>query len=82
MLVNAKNWSVKNQWDDKQMGKIGNYANTKHPFTRVQVTKKGLDKLADHVGRVREIVGYDTPFGRRPFWPLRCKTPLFRLARP
>lgn len=67
MLVNANNWSVKKQWDDKEMGKLGNYASTKHPFTRIQITKKGLDKLVEHVGKVRDIVGYDTPLAADHF---------------
>ena len=67
LLVNGNNWSVKRQWSDSEPGKVGNYSNTKHPFTRIQVTKKGLDKLVDHVGRVREIVGYDTPLAADHF---------------
>ncbi|CCH57232.1 Galactonate dehydratase [Fibrisoma limi BUZ 3] len=67
MLVNANNWSVKRQWDDKEMGKLGNYATTKHPFTRIQITKKGIDALVEHVGRVRDIVGYDTPLAADHF---------------
>ncbi|QIP17265.1 mandelate racemase/muconate lactonizing enzyme family protein [Spirosoma aureum] len=67
MLVNANNWSVKRQWNDSEPGKLGNYANTKHPFTRIQVTKKGLDRLVEHVGKVREIVGYDTPLAADHF---------------
>lgn len=67
MLVNANNWSVKRQWNDTEPGKLGNYANTKHPFTRIQVTKKGLDKLVEHVGKVRDIVGYDTPLAADHF---------------
>lgn len=67
MLVGASGWSVKNQYNPNTGGKIGNYAMTKHPFTRIQVTKKGLDKLVEHVGRVREIVGYDTPLSADHF---------------
>ena len=67
MLVNANNWSVKRQWDEKEAGKLGNYANTRHPFTRIQITKKGLDALVDHVGRVRDIVGYETPLAADHF---------------
>jgi len=66
-LVNAKNWSVKQAYNDQQLGKIGNYANTRHPFTRIQVTKKGLDRLVEHVGKVRDIVGYETPLAADHF---------------
>jgi len=67
MLVGASQWSVKRAYDPTTGGKMGNYAMTKHPFTRIQVTKKGIDKLAEHVGRVREIVGYDTPLAADHF---------------
>lgn len=67
MLVGASQWSVKNAYNPTTGGKLGNYAMTKHPFTRIQVTKKGLDKLVEHVGRVREIVGYDTPLSADHF---------------
>jgi len=32
-----------------------------HPFAGIQVTRKGVEYLADYVGTVREIVGYDIP---------------------
>jgi len=71
MLVGANVWDVKNQWSGNVMspgGKlVGNYGLTKHPFTRVQVTKKGIDKLVDHVGRVRELVGYEIPLAADHF---------------
>ena len=67
MLVGASQWSVKNAYNATTGGKIGNYAMTKHPFTRIQVTKKGLDKLVEHVGKVRDIVGYDTPLSADHF---------------
>lgn len=67
-LVGAKQWSVKNQYrDNGETGKTGNYAMTRHPFTRIQVTKKGLDQLVEHVGKVRDIVGYETPLAADHF---------------
>ncbi|AQG80851.1 mandelate racemase/muconate lactonizing enzyme family protein [Spirosoma montaniterrae] len=67
MLVGAKQWSVKQPYNANEPGKIGNYAMTRHPFTRIQITKKGLDRLVEHVGRVREIVGYETPLAADHF---------------
>lgn len=67
MLVGADVWDVKNQYGNSKQMKAGNYGMTKHPFTRVQVTKKGIDKLVNHVGRVRDIVGYDTPMSADHF---------------
>jgi len=37
------------------------YENTKHPFTQIQITDKGLEELAKIVENVRNIVGYDIP---------------------
>lgn len=37
------------------------YANTKHPFTGIQITEKGLDALAAKVDKVRSMVGYEIP---------------------
>lgn len=46
-----------NQWQGGYMS----YANTKHAFTGVQITEKGLDELAKIVHSVREMVGYEIP---------------------
>jgi L-alanine-DL-glutamate epimerase-like enolase superfamily enzyme len=34
---------------------------TMHPFTGIEVTAQGVEYLADYVGTVRSIVGYDIP---------------------
>ena len=59
-LVNQKFWQDNGtigQWD----GKYISYANTKHPFTQIQITDKGLDELAKIVDNVRNMVGYEIP---------------------
>ena len=45
------------QWQGGYMS----YANTKHPFTGIQITEKGLDELAKIVDNVRSMVGYEIP---------------------
>lgn len=35
--------------------------NTKHAFTPVQYTEKGLEALGEYVGTIRDIVGWDIP---------------------
>lgn len=35
--------------------------NVMHPFAGIQVTKKGVEHLAEYVATVRDIVGYDIP---------------------
>ena len=67
MLVGADVWDVANQYGNSKQSKVGNYGMTKHPFTRIQVTKKGIDRLVDHVGKVRDIVGYDMPLSADHF---------------
>ncbi|HEX5170185.1 MAG TPA: mandelate racemase/muconate lactonizing enzyme family protein [Cyclobacteriaceae bacterium] len=37
------------------------YQNTRHAFTSIQITNKGLDELAKYVDTIRSIVGYDVP---------------------
>jgi L-alanine-DL-glutamate epimerase-like enolase superfamily enzyme len=62
-LVGAKNWDVKRQWGYPPVskGNARSYAQTKHPFPRVQITNKGLEIMADYVGKVRDAIGYDIP---------------------
>jgi len=40
---------------------FGSYQSTRHPFTAIQVTDKGLDLLAKYVDSIRAIVGYEVP---------------------
>ncbi|QMU27482.1 mandelate racemase/muconate lactonizing enzyme family protein [Adhaeribacter radiodurans] len=40
---------------------FGSYQSTRHPFTAIQVTDKGLDLLAKYVDTIRSIVGYEVP---------------------
>jgi L-alanine-DL-glutamate epimerase-like enolase superfamily enzyme len=56
-LVNSNFWDVSRQWDSKPMS----YGDTEHAFTQIQITDKGLDKLAEYVSTVRETVGYEIP---------------------
>lgn len=42
-------------------GGLMSYANTKHPFTGIQITEKGLNHLAEKVDKVRSMVGYEIP---------------------
>lgn len=57
-LIGEKFWEGQNEWDQS---KPGNLSNTKHPFTRIQITDLGLEKMVEYVHRVREIVGYEVP---------------------
>jgi L-alanine-DL-glutamate epimerase-like enolase superfamily enzyme len=64
-LVNAKTWDgAQGQYDLKE---YMSYGNTKHPFTQVQITDKGLDELAKIVEHVRNMVGYEIPMSTDHF---------------
>jgi len=39
------------------------YNLTEHPFTRVQITEKGMDILMEYIHIMRETIGYDIPMG-------------------
>lgn len=59
-LVNQKFWTENGdlrQWQGNYMS----YENTKHPFTQIQITEKGLEELAKIVENIRNIIGYDIP---------------------
>jgi L-alanine-DL-glutamate epimerase-like enolase superfamily enzyme len=65
-LVNQKFWL--NNVDLKQwQGNYISYENTKHPFTEIQITEKGLEELARIVENVRNIVGYEIPLSTDHF---------------
>ncbi len=61
-LVNSKYWQ-NDKGDLQQWGGVGymNYGNTRHPFTQIQITEKGLDEMAKLVDNVRGMLGYDIP---------------------
>ncbi len=48
-------------------GGMDNYYNTKHPFTGVEITEKGIQILAEYVAAVREKVGYEIPLAADHF---------------
>lgn len=63
-LVGEKFWSGQGEWDQSR---LGNLSNTKHPFTRIQITDLGLEKMVEYVHKVREIVGYEIPMSADHF---------------
>jgi L-alanine-DL-glutamate epimerase-like enolase superfamily enzyme len=63
-LVNTEVWGSIAQYDLRD---YMSYGNTKHPFTQVQITDKGLEELAKIVENVRNIVGYEIPISTDHF---------------
>lgn len=65
-LVNQKFWQDQgklNQWSGNYMS----MGNTRHPFTQIQITDKGLDEMAKIVEHVRGLVGYEIPLSSDHF---------------
>jgi len=56
-VVNSNFWDIGSQWSNEPMS----YGATEHPFTRVQITDKGLDIIAEYIATVREAIGYEIP---------------------
>lgn len=44
-------------------GDPGEYGQIDHPFTRIQITEKGLDLIEEFVSVMREAIGYEIPLG-------------------
>lgn len=58
-LVNSKFWNgATAQYDTRS---YMSYGNTKHPFTAIQITDKGLDELARIAEEARDMIGFDIP---------------------
>ena len=58
-LVNHEFWDgAAGQYDLKQ---FTGYGNTKHPFTQIQITDKGLEEMVKMVEHTREHIGWDIP---------------------
>ncbi len=54
----------KNMWDENLQQwsrRPGSYGMTRHPFTRIQITDKGLARITEFLAAVRESVGYEVP---------------------
>jgi L-alanine-DL-glutamate epimerase-like enolase superfamily enzyme len=55
-LTNADFWK-----DQEGNVRARGYNNTRHPFTQIQITEKGLEHLQQIVENVRNMVGYEIP---------------------
>lgn len=62
-LIGAGVWDQRKQWSEE----LGSYGMTKHPFTGIQITDLGLEKLTEYVAQVRDIVGYEIPMSADHF---------------
>ena len=62
-MVNADVWRD----EDGGLGgwnmEPGSYGATEHPFTRVQITEKGIEEMAKFLESARETLGWELPIG-------------------
>jgi L-alanine-DL-glutamate epimerase-like enolase superfamily enzyme len=58
-LTNTSPYGEMRGWDND----FDSYGMTMHPFTRVQITQKGIEEMVKYVSAVRDIIGYDVPIG-------------------
>ncbi|MDR8394123.1 mandelate racemase/muconate lactonizing enzyme family protein [Aliifodinibius sp. S!AR15-10] len=57
-VVNAPDGDLR-PWQYEHTG----YNRTEHPFTRVQITEKGIDRLMEYLDVMRSQIGYEIPMG-------------------
>jgi len=62
-LIGGNVWDFRKQWSEE----LGSLGTTPHPFTRIQITDLGLQKLVEYVDQVRDIVGYEIPLAADHF---------------
>jgi L-alanine-DL-glutamate epimerase-like enolase superfamily enzyme len=62
-LIGGDQWDHSKQWSEE----LGSYGMRKHPFTAIQITDLGLEKLVEYVAQVRDIVGYEIPLSADHF---------------
>ncbi len=58
-LTNMEFWGDMRGWNQKK----GTYGLTRHPFTRVQITEKGIEEMVKYVAAMREEIGWEIPVG-------------------
>lgn len=58
-LTNTKHWDDMRGWEQTK----GSYGLTMHPFTRVQITDKGVEEMVKYVAAMRDAIGWEIPVG-------------------
>jgi L-alanine-DL-glutamate epimerase-like enolase superfamily enzyme len=56
-LTNTEHWDALRGWEQSR----GSYGMTMHPFTRVQITDKGIEEMVKYVAAMREEAGWEVP---------------------
>ena len=71
-----KDRELRFQYSDEQ----GDYGQIDHPFTRIQVTEKGLERMMEYLHVMRETIGYEIPLGT-DHWGHFGKNEAIKIAR-
>ncbi len=58
-LTNTEPWDELRGWDQHR----GTYGSTMHPFTRVQITEKGITEMVKYLEAMRQAIGWEVPVG-------------------
>jgi L-alanine-DL-glutamate epimerase-like enolase superfamily enzyme len=68
-VIGGQNMDYTRQWGTAgpQKGNARGYSLTKHPFTGIQITDKGIEIMANFVEETRKVVGYDIPLAADHF---------------
>jgi L-alanine-DL-glutamate epimerase-like enolase superfamily enzyme len=56
-------WDLERAWTQDWMS----YGQTKHPFTSIQITEVGIQKLLEYIDMVRTMTGYEIPIAADHF---------------
>lgn len=62
-IVNEEFWENQTGGMQAWNSQAGSYGQTEHPFTRVQITDKGIEELMKYIQIMREEIGYEIPLG-------------------
>lgn len=65
-LVNQKFWTENDRLNRTENAYMTS-GNTKHPFTQIQITDKGLEEMAKIVESARSLIGYEIPINTDHF---------------
>jgi L-alanine-DL-glutamate epimerase-like enolase superfamily enzyme len=57
-LTNKDPWMPLRGWTDQD---VMSHAQTRHQFTNIQITPKGLERMVEFAAKAREKVGYEIP---------------------
>ena len=75
-IVGGNLWNLNKEWNQDWM----DYGQTKHPFTSIQITDIGIQKMEEYISRVRELTGFEIPIAADHFGHFDANTAI-RLGR-